>query len=312
MAAGKNDNGVVEFEFRKRENRTKWETIQKAIYDPDKKEFLGRTSKSWGQLLLFYTIFYIILAALFAICMQGLFATLDEKEPKWQMERSLIGTNPGLGFRPLSDKIEEGSLIKYNVSEPKTMQTLIDSMNRFFEPYNRSNTGENFVICDADKPPEPGKICFIDLEDFKKCSPSNQYGYNSTSPCVFVKLNRIFGWTPDYYTEPTAEMPQDLQTRISQAKNKKQVWISCEGLKGDDKEKLKQFEYFPEGLAGYYYPFRNDKHYLSPVVAVRIVNPKVNTVISIECRAWAKNIEYIGGADIKRAGSVKFDIFIKT
>lgn len=35
------------------------------------------------------------MALLFAICMKVLLATLTEKSPKWQLQESIIGTNPG-------------------------------------------------------------------------------------------------------------------------------------------------------------------------------------------------------------------------
>lgn len=44
---------------------------------------------------IFYTIFYGVLAALVAICMWVFFQTLDPRIPKWKLERSIIGTNPG-------------------------------------------------------------------------------------------------------------------------------------------------------------------------------------------------------------------------
>ena len=40
-------------------------------------------------------IFYGVLAALVAICFWGFFQTLDPRIPRWQLERSIIGTNPG-------------------------------------------------------------------------------------------------------------------------------------------------------------------------------------------------------------------------
>jgi len=64
--------------------------------------------------MLFYTIFYIVLAALFTICMQGLLSTVNDDEPKWKLHDSLIGTNPGLGFRPLSEQTERGSVISFD------------------------------------------------------------------------------------------------------------------------------------------------------------------------------------------------------
>lgn len=69
-----------------------------------------------GELITFYTIFYIALAALFAICMKSLLVTIDEHTPKWTLSESLIGTNPGLGFRPMSHNVDQGSLIWYDAS----------------------------------------------------------------------------------------------------------------------------------------------------------------------------------------------------
>lgn len=36
-----------------------------------------------------------MLAALVAICMWVFFQTLDPRIPKWKLEKSIIGTNPG-------------------------------------------------------------------------------------------------------------------------------------------------------------------------------------------------------------------------
>lgn len=82
---------------------------------------------------MFYLIFYAILAALFAICMQGLFATLSDEYPKWKLKESIIGTNPGLGFRPISDQTELGSLIHFNASDPETIKPWVKNINNFLQ-----------------------------------------------------------------------------------------------------------------------------------------------------------------------------------
>jgi hypothetical protein len=51
-----------------------------------------------GKIGLFYLVFYGVLAALVAICFWGFFQTLDPRIPRWQLERSIIGTNPGKLF----------------------------------------------------------------------------------------------------------------------------------------------------------------------------------------------------------------------
>ncbi|XP_030747891.1 sodium/potassium-transporting ATPase subunit beta-1 [Sitophilus oryzae] len=312
MVASKSEDngGVREFQFQQKRVETNWQAFKRLIYDPSTNAVFGRTGKNWGQLLTFYAIFYLVLAALFAICMQGLFATLSDTEPKWRLERSLIGTNPGLGFRPISERTEEGSLIWYNMTNSTQVVRWVKLIDEFLEPYNKPQTGENYVNCDFDKPPEAGKVCVTDASKLGNCNRNRSYGYSTSSPCFFLKLNRIFDWTPDYYTEVVSDMPQDLQMHIKAAKSeeeKKQIWVSCNGQSPMDEENVKGFNYYPQGFAGYYYPYRNVKNYLSPIIAVEILNVTPNVIVSIECRAWAKNIEYSGSA-LTRAGSVQFEV----
>lgn len=55
---------------------------------------------------------------------------------------------------------------------------------------------------------------------------------------------------------------------------REQIWVTCQGEDDIDKEMANVFEYYPRGFAGYYYPYTNTKNYLSPLIAVRIRNPK--------------------------------------
>lgn len=87
-----------------------------------------------GQLFIFYAIFYAVLAAMFAICMQGLFRTLSDSEPKWQLDKSLIGTNPGLGYRPQSEtETERGSIIQFDSKKNAEKEFWINLLNEFLE-----------------------------------------------------------------------------------------------------------------------------------------------------------------------------------
>ncbi|GJQ69825.1 hypothetical protein Trydic_g22377, partial [Trypoxylus dichotomus] len=269
------------------------------------------------QLLVFYTIFYAVLAALFAICMQGLFASLDDKTPTWILDRSLIGTNPGMGFRPISNNTDEGSLIWFNSKNATTVQKWVNLLNVFLNDYTVENR-RNRVPCDFGKPPPQGKACEVEMEDFGDCSPLNNFGYNTSSPCVYLKLNRIYGWEPEYYNDtnnlPT-DMPSDLVAEIKAEHSHdparaNQIWVSCTGEHSVDQEHVNasRFEYFPtRGFPGYYYPFTNVDGYLSPLIAVRVRDFSPNMIISIECRAWAKNIRYHGGYR-DREGSIHFEI----
>jgi sodium/potassium-transporting ATPase subunit beta len=311
MAAKDSENGVKGFQFRKATNTTKWENFQNAIYNPSTKEFLGRTGSNWGKLLLFYSVFYVVLAALFAICMQGLLATLDNTEPKWKLDSSFIGTNPGLGFRPISSNTDEGSLIWYDPKNETTVAKWVDLIDEFLAPYMKDQNGDNFENCDFDKPANESKVCQVDLKDFGDCSRQNSYGYKSASPCVFLKLNKIYGWVPEYYTNATDEMKEydsDFARMVDKKGSDRQFWLSCSGEKPVDRENSRDFKYFPsQGFPSFYFPYTNTKNYLSPLVAVQVLNPTPNVIISIECRAWAANMKYKGG-DRDREGSVHFEI----
>jgi sodium/potassium-transporting ATPase subunit beta len=88
-----------------------------------------------ARILLFYTVFYTALAALFAICMQGLFATLNYDHPKWQMANSRIGSNPGLNFRPMPPNVEIGKppKIKYNSNKKKDIEIWVKRLDDFLK-----------------------------------------------------------------------------------------------------------------------------------------------------------------------------------
>lgn len=65
--------------------------------------------------------------------MQGLLATLSDTEPKWKLDSSIIGTNPGMGFRPISKNTAEGSLIWYNTTNATTVEKWVTLLDEFLE-----------------------------------------------------------------------------------------------------------------------------------------------------------------------------------
>lgn len=65
---------------------------------------------------VFYICFFSGLAAFFALALYIFLQTIDDDRPKWTLGASLIGTNPGVGFRPMpdQDKNVDSSLIWIN------------------------------------------------------------------------------------------------------------------------------------------------------------------------------------------------------
>ncbi|RLU18376.1 hypothetical protein DMN91_008733 [Ooceraea biroi] len=288
-------NGTYEFDYmRVPDTRTRWEIFRDGIYNPQEGTYCGHPPKKWGYTLIFYACFYAGLAILFSICMKGMLATLSYEKPKWTLSSSLIGTNPGLGFRPISDNPDERSLIWYSASNETEVQKWTNLLDTFLEQYINStllpNGGTNQQICNYTMPPKPRKVCAVDVNNWGPCAPDQQYGFNNSAPCIFIKLNRIYGWVPEYYNDTEdlpAEMPESL---VSYIKSVDASWGS-------------------HGFPGFYYPYENIPGYLSPVVAVHFLRPTRNQVINVECRAWAKNIQYSSYRSEKK-GAVHFELMV--
>lgn len=296
-----------EFEFHKPQERGAWESFSRFIHNPDTGQYLGRTPLSWVQILTFYVIFYIGLAALFGGCMWAFYTTIDLNVPKRQLSDSLIGESPGLSIRPLSSEDLEGNFIYYNAKNESQINMWIKKLNDFMEPYIVPVPGNNSIHCSFHRRPINNEICKVDLNLFEDCSPKDLYGYRTASPCIFLKLNKIYGWEPETHLLPSDDMLPDMKRNIISLPelNRTQIWVSCQGLTPQDRDFVKEFKYYPSGFPSYFFPYKNGDNYLSPLVAVKIVYPKANVIIGIECRAWAKNIRYRGGI-LERVGSIQF------
>ncbi|XP_014204420.1 sodium/potassium-transporting ATPase subunit beta-2-like [Copidosoma floridanum] len=306
-------------EFKRPVKLTKKQAFKLFIWNPETNAFCGRTAGSWGRIGLFYMIFYGVLAALVAICFCAFLQTIDVRRPRWQLEKSLIGTNPGLGFRPLPPAVNvESTLIWYKGTDKGNYQYWVSALEDFLRKYRRPGqnpgSGANIHTCDYNHPPGPGQVCSVDAREFAPCTFENHYGYHKSSPCIFLKLNKIFGWRPEYYNDSSAlpeKMPNKLKThirRIEDPRMRNNIWVSCEGENPADQENIGPINLYPRmGFPGYYYPFENSEGYLSPLVAVHFERPATGVLINVECKAWAKNIIHNRN---ERQGSVHFELLI--
>ncbi|XP_032530029.1 sodium/potassium-transporting ATPase subunit beta-1-like [Danaus plexippus] len=241
------------------------ERILRILYNPDEKTFLGRTLRRWGVLFAFYLVFYAALVAFFAIYMAAIFSTLDNDKPKYTLESSLIGANPGVSYRP---RPRDEITVQYNAQNSIEYDHYISELADLFKQYKN----ESWVTSKTE------------------CTSEDNFGYPH-SPCFFIKLNKIYGWKPQYYERDFPEdMPADLVQYITMLPEaeRQQLWVSCR-LENDTGAELQ----YPwgRGLAGRFYPYLNQQGYTSPLIAVK-VTPPVNTLNIMRCRVWAKNVIY--------------------
>ncbi|XP_046734621.1 sodium/potassium-transporting ATPase subunit beta-2-like [Diprion similis] len=299
----------------------KWEGFRTFVWNSETGQFMGRTGASWAKILLFYVIFYAVLCGFFGAMLAVFYQTLDPNVPKWQLEGSLIGTNPGLGFRPMPPESNvDSTLIWYKASNVGNYGYWTKELDAFLSHYKKTpakhGVADTRMHCDYDKPPLPGKVCLPDIESWQSCNQNNSYNYQKSAPCIFLKLNKIFGWMPQIYNDTSklpSNMPDDLKSHIAneQSQNRKTVntvWVSCEGESPADVENIGPIQYIPQrGFPGYYFPFTNTPGYLSPLVAVLFEGPKRGVLINIECKAWAQNIHH---DRFERRGSVHFELMV--
>jgi len=82
-------------------------------------------------------IFYAVLAGFFAAMLAVFYQTLDENKPKWQLENGLIGTNPGLGFRPMPPESNvESTLVWFEASKDENIEYWISAIDEFLDGKN--------------------------------------------------------------------------------------------------------------------------------------------------------------------------------
>ncbi|XP_063914604.1 sodium/potassium-transporting ATPase subunit beta-2-like isoform X2 [Zophobas morio] len=268
------------------------------------------------KILFFYAIFYATLIALFGVMLAVCCQTLDDNKPKRHGVDSLIGGNPGLAFRPMPPD-SKSTLIWYNTKEPKDVQYWIEELDSFLEKYHSQNSFETVQNCNRNKQPDENKFCAFQLTpDFAPCTKDYRYGFDGKErggPCIFLKLNKIFGWQPEFYTNATApsEMPKHLRDHIAKEELQERhqiIWVDCMGENPTDVENIGPINYHPQrGFKGKYFPFHNVKGYVSPLVAVHFERPQRGVLINIECKAWARNIIH---DRVDRRGSVHFELMV--
>jgi sodium/potassium-transporting ATPase subunit beta len=87
-----------------------------------------------AKILLFYVIFYAALAGFFAAMLAVFYQTLDENKPKWQLDDGLIGSNPGLGFRPMPPESNvESTLVWFEASNDGNTDYWIGALDEFLK-----------------------------------------------------------------------------------------------------------------------------------------------------------------------------------
>lgn len=243
------------------------------IWNPEKKEVLGRNGKSWGQILLFYFVFYIFLTGMFALCIYGLLLTISPYVPTYR-DRVFP---PGVTIRPH----DSGFHYVFNSSEKNTWLSYTKSLHTFLEAYNDDKQIATNVKCTPGKyffqkgeEHEEKKACQFRRSLLKNCSgiEDPHFGFSHGKPCILIKINRIVGFEAGSGTPIT---------------------VSCGTYKGIGSD-LGTVNFYPENYFDLmYFPYYGKLthvNYTSPLVAMHFTEVTPNHDVTIECKINGKYI----------------------
>ncbi|XP_013079015.2 sodium/potassium-transporting ATPase subunit beta-like isoform X2 [Biomphalaria glabrata] len=278
------------------------------LWNGETKEFLGRGKKSWLEITVFYIIFFGVLSAFFISTIVVFHKTIDDVEPKLQGDSSLLGGNPGLGFRPMPDF--KTTLIRAS-NDSKTIEAYVNNINKILQKYKNQT---NAVDCSSINETRPlaRDHCYFNISALTEhCNEGNGYGLKDGQPCVLLKLNKVFGWTPNPWTKMEIQTDSRVPNSIKDVYSPNQIWVHCHGENAGDVDNLghaTEVKYYPQqGFPVAYYPYLNQENYTSPLVFVQFRNLTKHVGLMVECIALDRNIK----VDKKdKEGCIHFELMV--
>lgn len=269
----------------------KWAGFKKFMYNKEAGTVMGRNGKAWAQLIGFYFVFYCSLAAFWAAMLTIFLQTVDPLQPTWN---SYVST-PALAHIP---SFKNGK-IEYDLpwkSGSKEADKFTDPMLKIWWKLAPENQTDEVYVEDCPdtiNTEKDQRFCqYLQKELGDVCVPPH-FGYDLGTPCLFVNLNKVWGWEPQPFAE--GEEPEGVIVE------KNRIPITCEGEDSEDDEHILNITVTPsDGISYGYFPYRlgidqdQQKLYINPIVAIQF-NITLNQKVRIVCRPHAGNLKPLPG-----------------
>uniref|UniRef100_A0A3B3ZE38 Sodium/potassium-transporting ATPase subunit beta n=1 Tax=Periophthalmus magnuspinnatus TaxID=409849 RepID=A0A3B3ZE38_9GOBI len=252
------------------------------VWNSENGTFMGRTPLKWIYISLYYVAFYVVMTGLFSLAIWVLLYTISPYTPDYQDRLK----SPGVMVWPdtYGEEIVE---ITYNSSDKNSCVKMSNILRKFLEPYNETLQQQwNNVSCTRGQfhiqphftaPNHTKWSCPFTQNMLGPCSGVTDptFGYNSSRPCVIIKMNRIINFLPSNRSgvEP---------------------YVNCTVLTGA--ENVQDIEYFPQNgtMDLSYFPYYGrlaQPSYVNPLVAVKFSLVKEKEA-KIQCRVVSDVISY--------------------
>lgn len=224
----------------------------KFLFNKETGQVMGRSGESWLKIGVFYVIFYGFLAGFFAAMLTVFLTTLNEPGKGGPKLIQFLENKPGL---TLLQKLS----LKYDPKDKKLVEKYSTSITKFLQNYDAPENGKE--ICNVTSKGMPAdKPCRFNTQWLSNgCGltnvTDNDYGLKAGVPCIYVMVNKIYGWVP---TGPSGE-PNYLILKCSAGAT-----------------------VAPKGFVISAFPFRGQKApFQLPVVAL-----KINVTETKEVKCW--------------------------
>lgn len=281
------------------------------LYNPRQKTVLGKDGLGWAKLSAFYTGFYFFQGCFFLLLLYVFALFIDRHVPTYFNTESTMSVRTstpsvGMGYRP--QPVIDDNIIRIS-DNPREQARIASSLRLYRDVFLIQKADAKTEKCtekDSAGDLPPGYACafnwfhVVENQDHP-CSDNNMYGFRHEEPCVLVKVNKIYGWTP-----PTGALPVIIQNLRGIASNKSviepDVYVTCAGTNYADNDALTNITYYsldkPSGstkygaIPNYYFPYRNARDHVQPFVLVQFKDLPYDRLVSVTCRLWYPGVEH--------------------
>ncbi|KAK7868599.1 hypothetical protein R5R35_008411 [Gryllus longicercus] len=236
------------------------------LWDSRRKLLCKRAAPEWGQFCMYYLGFFLILMSLTAFMCIIIIHYVQRYQTTF-FDVNHLGGTPSVSMRPVATK----QLIIYRLQDVQMApSSYINDFKNLLQAYqnqdNKTHQECTSTCLNSAKP------CKFNISSLGPCG-KEPYGYDTESPCVLIKLNKHFGWFPC--------LPPNDPSRQSQ---QSYIEVECKGHQPADREHYSELHLYPQnGFPTSFFPYSAQKHYLAPLVAVKIENPLSGILVTIEC-----------------------------
>ncbi|TRY79692.1 hypothetical protein TCAL_11006 [Tigriopus californicus] len=281
----------------------------------------------WVSLGVYQLIYISLITSFFSVYLVIVMHFMDPFQPR--IRRGALA-QPGMGFRPRPTN-PYSTLIHFQHGTNGNWKPYKNSLNDFTKKYGGfgKEVGPS-IVCNWNTQLDQVSRCHVPFR--KYWNPAFDYSCVKVTNNTYAlcQMNQIVGWEPNPYYNITEingipEMPKYLKQRISKLWNKnckgkglemeqhcpnlRMTWVSCQGTTSADQEYMGPLNFHPAyGMQGYYYPYHNQEHFLSPFVWLQFRGLTPGVIVSVECKLWAKNIKH--DPLNPRIGGVRFEILM--